>query len=303
MSLLAGTVVGQGTLNCGKYPTTIDGHGNTFCHRVALLPWFAGVPGAWETELRLGVTGEPVTFSLVSSLSLTAYTINLVLEDSDFGSTYFEAFDGLKLTKYGSHWTRILGRCADIGPCGVQSATGALLVATDGSSAAAVEAVSAFGVYTHVANGSVVSQSTAPLIFMDQAATRWSAVILETPRDLQSQSGATVTSFAVANLSADPQAVLVRVYDERGNLAGSAKTPVLDRGLGFNASDLVGGIYANTLSSVLGTNLPSNDCYKCQSSAVFRGTVVFEGENGGKIAPVVFRFDGSAMTTVPVRAE
>jgi hypothetical protein len=95
------------------------------------------------------------------------------------------------------------------------------------------------------------------------------------------------------------------VYDERGNLSASAKTPVLDQALGFSGSTevLVGGVYADTLSNVLGINLPIASCQGCSSAPVFRGIVVFEGEKGGLIAPVVFRFNGSALATVPVRAE
>jgi hypothetical protein len=303
LGLLAGTALGQGTLDCGKYPTASTSSG-TFCRRVGVLPWFAGIPGSWDTELRLGANGDNVSFSWVSSLSLTSFTTDLVVENNGV-LTSFEAESGINLDHYKSHWIRILGQCAPIGPCGLYNATGSMLVTADASSAAAFEGVSASGVYRYTSNGSVVSQTTAPVIFLDQATARWSAIILETPRDLQSQPDATITSFAVANLSPDPQAVLIRVYDERGNLSASAKTPVLDKATGFSGSTQtwVGGIYADTLSNVLGINLPASECSQCQSPSVFRGTVVFEGENGGLIAPVVFRFNGPAMTTVPVTAK
>jgi hypothetical protein len=170
----------------------------------------------------------------------------------------------------------------------------------DGPRAAAIEAVSAYAVYRYIVNGSVVAQTTAPVIFLDQATARWSAVVTETPRDQQSQPGATITSFAVANLSPDPQAVLIQVYDEFGQLSASVTTRELEGGAGDADS---GDVYADTLSHVLGINLLVSACYNCTSAPVFRGTVVFEGEKGGLIAPVVFRFNGPAMTTVPVRAE
>jgi hypothetical protein len=295
----------QGTLDCGKYSTVSTQQGPA-CRRVGILPWFVGIPGQWETELRFGAAGDTARFDFVSSLSLLYYDVNLLLEDSSFGSKVFEGLQGLPVPKYGSNWTRILGAChALAGRCPPESATGSMIVTAAAPSAAALDAVSAFAIYKYTSNDSVVSQATTPVIFLDQAAVRWSAIITETPRNTQSQPGATITSLAVANLSRDPQAVLVRVYDERGNLSASAKTSVLDQALGFSGSTevLVGGVYTDTLSNVLGINLPASPCTGCASPTVFRGTVVFEGEKGGMIAPVVFRFNGPALTTVPVRAE
>jgi len=264
-----------------------------------------GIPGAWETELRLGVAGDTVRFSFSSSLT-NGYSTNMVVEDSLWGLTTFESTDSLDLAKYGSHWDRILGLCEySAGQCPARGATGSMFVNADAPNAAALEGVSAFGVYRYISNGSVVSQTTAPVIFLDQAAVRWSAIITETPRDQQTLPGATITSFAVANLSPDPQAVLIRVYDESGNLYASAKTSVLR--LVFDSGD----IHAGTLSDILGIDLPPSLCptlvkgpgLPCAGPPVFRGAVVFEGEKGGPIAPVVFRFNGSAVATISVRSE
>jgi len=230
----------------------------------------------------------------------------MVVEDAQWGLTSFESLDSLDLPKYGSHWTRILGACdAAAGQCPLRGATGSMFVNADARNAAALEAVSAFGVYRYTSNGWVVSQAVAPVIFLDQGAVRWSSIVTETPRGQQIQPGATITSFAVANLSPDPQAVLIRVYDERGNVYASAKTSVLR--LVFDSGD----VHAGTLSEVLGIDLPPSLCptlvkgpgLPCAGPPVFRGTVVFEGEKGGQIAPVVFRFNGSEVTTVPVRSE
>jgi len=305
LTILAGTALAQATLDCGKYPTASP-HDGPVCRRTGILPWFVGIPGVWDTELEIGTVGDTVKISYVSSLSLLYYDVNLLLEDSGWGSKVFEALESLPLPRHGSNWTRILGAChALAGQCPPESATGSMIITADGSSAAALDGVSGFGVYRYTPDGSVVSQTTAPVIFLDQAAVRWSAIVTETPRDQQGRPGATITSFAVANLSRDPQAVLVRVYDERGNLSVSAKTPVLDQALGFSGSTevLVGGVYADTLSNVLGINLPVSPCTGCANPTVFRGTVDFEGEKGGLIAPVVFRFNGSAVTAVPVRAK
>jgi hypothetical protein len=303
LTFLAGTGFAQGTLDCGKYSTVSTDQG-TVCRRSGILPWFVGNPGVWDTELRLGAAASTVRFSFVSSLSLTYFDVNLVLEDSEFGSTIFESLNRLDLPRYGSHWTRILGVChALAGACPTESVTGAIEVPADAPSAAALDGVTAFGVYRYSSNGLVTSQATAPVLLLDQIGARWSALVLETPRDQQGRPGAEITSFAVANLSPDPQAVLIRVYDERGNLSASAKTAVLNQGSFSDSQVFAGGIYADTLANVLGINLPASSCSGCANPPVFRGTVVFEGEKSSPIAPVVFRFNGSAMTTVPVKAE
>lgn len=300
---LAGTLLGQGTSLCGKYSTILTATGPT-CQRVGILPWLVAIPGQWETELRLGVGGDTVRFSFFSSLSLTSNHMNLAVEDNEFGSTFFEGLSALELGGYKSHWTRILGQCGyDNGPCTPLSVAGSMIVSADGPNGAALDEISASAVYKYTSNGTVVSETAAPVIFRDQATVRWSAIVTETPLDQQSQPGATITSVAVANLSPDPQAVLIQIYDEQGNLAGSAKTPVLDQALGGSNEIFVGGIYADTLSNILAFDLPVSGCNNCASAPVFRGTVVLAGEKGGPIAPVVFRFNGAALTTVPVRAE
>ncbi len=289
---------------CGKYSTIFTATGPT-CHRVGVLPWLLGIPGVWETELRFGASGDTVRLKLVSSLSEVDSDANLLLEDSD-GLKMLELFDGLPVRAHGSYWTRIIGAChVRAGQCPPESLAASMVVSVDAPNAAALESASASAVYRYTPNGVVASETAAPFIFLDQAAARWSAIITETPRDLQSEPDSTITSFAVANLSPDPQAVLIRIYNEFGALSASSQTPVLGQALGFSGSTevLVGGVYAATLSSVLGIDLPASPCTGCASPTVFRGTVVFEGEKGGPIAPVVFRFNGSALTTVPVKAE
>jgi len=286
----------QATLDCGKYPTNTTSRG-TFCYRNGILPWFVGIPGQWETELRLGVGGDTVRFAYGLPSS---YDSNLMLEDSEGGSRFFEAIVELALYGRRSYWARVLG-FGDYdfvtGKYKPRDAAGSLDVSAEATTAAALDAVTALAVYKYAPNGSLVAQTTAPVVFLDQAAVRWSALITETPRDQQSQSGATVTSFAVAKLSPEPQAILIQVYDESGHLSASARTPELQGGIGS------GDVYADTLAHILGTSLPVSPCPLCAGPPVFRGTVVFEGEKGGLIAPVVFRFTGSAITSVPVKAE
>jgi len=294
LAFLGGTALAQGALDCGKF-TTVSTNIGPLCHRVGILPWFVGIPGVWETELRFGVGLDAIRFGYGLP---SAYFTNLVAEDSERGLRAFEGISDLDLRKtHASYTSRILGFSDASGGFKARTATGSLGMTADGPRAAALEAVSAYAVYKYIVNGSVVAQTTAPVVFLDQATARWSAVVTETPRDQQGQPGATITSFAVANLSPDPQSVLIQVYDEFGQLSASVKTRALEGG-----SD-AGDVYADTLSHVLGINLLVSACFNCTSAPVFRGTVLFEVEKGGPIAPVVFRFNGSSVTTVPVRAE
>jgi hypothetical protein len=296
LAFLAGTALAQGSPDCGKF-ATISTNIGPLCHRVGILPWFVGIPGVWETELRFGVGLDAIRFGYGLP---SAYFTNLVAEDSERGLRAFEGISDLDLRKtHASYTSRILG-FSDNALSKPRKATGSLGMTADGPRAAALEAVSAYAVYRYIVDGSVVAQTTAPVIFLDQATARWSAIVTDTPRDQQTQPGATITSFAVANLSPDPQSVLIEVYDEFGQLSASVKTRELESGAGGADS---GDVYADTLSHVLGINLPVSACHNCTSAPVFRGTVVFQGEQGGPIAPVVFRFNGPAMTTVPVRAE
>jgi hypothetical protein len=207
---------------------------------------------------------------------------------------------GATVLAHASYLTTIVGfadRNPFTGNWDFRNGVGSLFLSADAQRAVALDSISAFVVYKYISNGSVVSQTTAPVIFLDQAAVRWSAIVEETPRDQQSQPGATIITFAVVNLSPDPQAVVLQIYDKAGHLSASARTPELRGGIGS------GDVYASTLSDTLGINLPILEGDRAAKVPVFQGTVVFEGDKGGLIAPVVFRFNGPAVTTVPLRTE
>jgi hypothetical protein len=176
-------------------------------------------------------------------------------------------------------------------------------VTIDGPNAAALDG--AYVRATHKllrSDGSVAGIADAPVIFRDQASNRWRAPVTETPLSQQGQPGATVMSFAVANLSVTPQAVIVKVFDALGNLAGSARTPALagayQPGPPYDGEGSVGGVHAVTLSGLLGIELGASP-----GGTVFRGTVTFEGETGGKIAPLVVQMNWPSITSVPTRPE
>jgi len=291
LACLAGNVLAQGSLDCGKYSTESTNAGTT-CHRVGIVPWFLGINDVWETELRLGVGLDAVRFGFGLPSS---YNTNLLMRPYQIA----EAISQLDVMAHASYLTTIVG-FADLNRntfgWDFRNGVGSLTLSADAQRAVALDSISASVVYKYMSKGSVVSETTAPIIFLDQASVRWSAIITETPRDQQSQPDSTITSFAVANLSPDPQAVVIQVYDEAGHLSASGKTTEL------GGSDS-GDVYANTLANTLGINLPAIVHGLPATAPVFRGTIVFEGEKNGLIAPVVFRFNGSAVTSVPVRAE
>ena len=284
---------------CGKYPTV-----DTYCRRIGVLPWYGGIPGQWETDLELNPGSNPIQFGYITSLAYSYDGIghNLLLQDYR-GS--FNAGSVYDLTG-GTYSARILAGVNCYGQvlgCQTVGSLGSLGVTIDGSNAAALEGVQIRETYKLLArDGSVAGQTDVPVIFRDQASARWSADLIETPLSQQTHAGATVTALAVANLSLSPQAVIVKVFDQSGNLVASAKTPVLSGapslGASFDDVAAVGGVYAAALSNLLGIDLAPSP-----GSANFQGTVTFEGEAGGKIAPEVIRGSWPPIASVSVTPE
>jgi len=283
---------------CGKYQT-VEG----YCRRVAILPWYAAVLDQWETDLDLSSSFSTVRFGYSMSTAFTYDGVghNMLLEASDrLGRSIAEAVNGIQ----GAYSARILGGedCTQ-GNCQAVPSLGSLVFNIDGPNAAALD--SAFVRATHkllASDGSVLGQANAPVVFRDQASSKWSAAITDTPLSKQAQPDATVVSFAVANLAAEAQVVNVKVFDGSGKLVGSAVTPVLtgspSLGPPYNAADGVGGVYAVTLSGLLGADLVPS-----AGDTMFRGTVTFEGAAGGKIAPLIVQMNWPSITSIPANPE
>jgi hypothetical protein len=259
--------------------------------------------GQWETDLDLSSSFSTVRFGYIMSTAFTYDGVghNMLLEASDrVGRFIAEAVNGIR----GAYSARILGGedCGQ-GNCQAVPSLGSLMFTIDGPNAAALD--SEFVRATHkllASDGSVLGQANAPVVFRDQASSKWSAAITDTPRSKQAQPDATVVSFAVANLAAEAQVVNVKVFDGSGKLVGSAVTPVLtgspSLGPPYNAADAVGGVYAVTLSGLLGTDLVPS-----AGDTVFRGTVTFEGAAGGKIAPLIVQMNWPSITSIPANPE
>ena len=89
--------------------------------------------------------------------------------------------------------------------------------------------------------------------------------------------------FAVANLSPLAQAVAVEVFTESGQIIAFHEntSPGPTGSLGDMGS--VEGVHASYLAELSGINLAG------VGGADFHGTLVFRGDKGGLIAPVVFQ--------------
>jgi len=277
---------------CGGYGTTRQG-----CRRVAVLAWYTAQPGVWETELRVDAgSASGVKFSYLPAFALAYDGIghNLLMNDDERGEFIAEEVDGIRLGGRRSYRSTVLGSTScQRGACTLDYgvSTGSLLLIFDGPDAAALENTSADVVNRHFAsNGTLDSQVAAPAVFLDQASNEWRASITEIPDT--PVSGGSHTMFAVANLSSVDQAVRVEVFNKSGELIASGITPVLAGATGY-LGDMgsVGGVHANLLASLPGINLPRGPV---------QGRLVFKGDAGGPIAPVVFQANGSLMISPPV---
>ena len=266
---------------CGKYATV-----NGLCRRIAILPWYAAVPGQWETDLELATgTADTLKFQYETNTGRA-----LVVQDNVQGRAFAEKFN-VQMKSDDSYTARILAETSCLSNCPLTASLGSLLITIDGPNAAALDNAHVRATHVLLAGG----QADAPVIFRDQASNRWKA-------DVTEQAGSILTSFAVANIGPAPQAVIVKVFDDSGRLAATAKTPVLygatTLGSPFEDSDGVGAVYAATLSNLLGLNLAP-----ASGNTAFRGTVTFEGELGGKIAPLLVRMTGGSIASVPAMPE
>ena len=291
---------------CGKYPT-VDG----YCRKIGILPWYAAIPGQWETDLDLSAGSGGARFGYIMSAAFTYDGIghNLLIEDTSFHGSSGSPFNAESVfaldVKNGTYSARILAGvdCDGELGCHTVASLGSLVITIDGANANALDSTSIRATHKLLgSDGATAGQADAPVILRDQASNMWIAPVTETPLSEQTQPGAAVMSFAVANLSAEAQAVTVKVFDASGHLVGSATTPVLigasSLGAPFEQADGVGGVYAATLSGLLGIELVPS-----AGDAVFHGTVTFEGAAGGKIAPLVVQMNWPSITSIRAKPE
>jgi hypothetical protein len=222
-----------------------------------------------------------VKFSYLPAFALVV-GCNLLMTDDERGVFIADEVDGIRLGDRHSYRSTIMGI---VGCQTAATSDRSLLLIFEGPNAAALDNASADAVGRHFASdGTLDSQVAAPAVFLDQASNEWSASITESPDT--PLSGGSKTMFAVTNLSSFDQAVRVELFNKSGELIASASTPVL---AGGNVSD-IGAVHANFLASLPGINPPP----------AVQGRLVFKGDRGGPIAPLVFQANGSLMISPPV---
>jgi hypothetical protein len=303
VGLLAGSAeISLAQSNCGNYSATQQA-----CRRVAVLPWFVGQAGVWETEFIANAgSGDGIELAYAPAFALIydGCLGHLVVQDPFRGFTT-ELVDHITLLRRQAYRAKILGTVSRGRPsgrtCASDSGTGSLLLIFEAPNGAALENASATAIYRHFASGSSVDlQTTAPVIFLDQASSEWSASIVESPRSPSTPAAASRAMFAVANLSSLDQAVVIEVFNESGQTVVLGKTPVLAGATAGWLDDIgivgggVGGVYSNYLGLLPGIDLSGFE------GADFHGTLVLRGDKGGLIAPIVIQANGSLLMSSPV---
>src|SRR5262245_41900471 len=303
--LLAGSAeISLAQSNCGNYSATQQA-----CRRVAVFPWFVGQAGVWETEFIANAgSGDGIKLAYTPAFALIydGCLGHLVVQDPFWGYITTELVDHIPLLRRQAYRAKILGTVSRGGrsenrTCTSDSGTGSLLLIFEAPNGAALENASATAIYRHSASDSSLDlQVTAPVIFLDQASSEWSASIVESPRTPSTSAAASRAMFAVANLSPLDQAVVIEVFNEFGQTVVLDKTPVLAGATAGNLDDIrivgggVGGVYSNYLGLLPGI-------YRSGvGGADFHGTLGLRGDKGGLIAPIVIQANGSLLMSSPV---
>ena len=138
--------------------------------------------------------------------------------------------------------------------------------------------------------GKYNTQLAVPPIFNDQATSTWIASFSETPTDKKASSpNSNDCSFAVANLSAQPQSVTVSLYNQSGALIAQKTTPILTAGV-------PGGVYGTDFGTFFGLTSSA----LTSPTGTIDGTVQFASSAGLPIAPLVIRLAGNSISTFEV---
>ena len=301
LSLWAGHLLAQ---NCGTYTIV----GNT-CERYATFPWYATGQG-WQSQVSFqlspSATGAAnVQFGLGAgqNLGLASGAPNTAFRGSLGGTQSIYTSPQFALSANGSTRLDMLNAATCVGSNCVDNpllAIGTAWVKITAADAKTLDAASLQLIYlASIPKGDPISwQVAVPPIFNDQASPRWITTFSETPAD---QKAASVNSnnmaFAVANLSAQAQAVTISVYDLFGNLIMQKATPTL--GAGTQAGEQVkpGDVYADTFANFFGLTLNSlGNSATTLASAIgtIDGTILFEGSGQKPIAPLVVRSAGKS---------
>jgi hypothetical protein len=307
---------------CGNY---YQSDAPNQCARLGVFPWMVVQSGAWSVEMRAGTKSTAAVAVDIAGINGPIPPPEYSIYGRDDYPPYFawlgEPNNGPVALAYPwtySTWNfdgqwaslRAPERIRIVSNASCTSSTTTLLASctklpdalagqlsiyfrTTTGNPSDLDKVSAKIIQTlYATDGSVVTQYSIPVIFVDQATSKWSAPIVETPLSQQRDNpAATRTAFAVGDAvlfggSGPPggpsQRIRISIYDEDGFIVASKMDPP----------------QAAMLSEFLGFDLPTS-----AGSTEFRGTIVFEGMSGYKIAPTVLRANWPAIASVPVKAE
>jgi hypothetical protein len=147
-------------------------------------------------------------------------------------------------------------------------------------------------------------QVAVPPVFNDLASAKWMTSFSETAVDQKSAAvNSNDSSFAVTNLSAQPQTVMVSLYDQAGNLIIQKATPQLAAGIQNGSQVIPGGVYGDDLGNFFGLTtamLTQDQAALAALTGTIDGTIRFEASNGQPIAPLMVRIAGNSVTSLLV---
>jgi hypothetical protein len=293
--------------DCGKYTLhEWPFNGGYSCQRYATYPWFAAQTNLWTTQISIANGSQ--TAGVQFEIGLGEYANTKLI----WGGNWINTISSLVAISLGPNGSDLLtytkmGVCSVVNgaiSCGTNDdlAYGTMFVRISAPNVKALEEASSQLVFFHYTDGLADWQAPVEMVYNDQASPKWSATFTETPVGLKGGNvQSNNSSFAVTNLSDQPQSVLVSVYDTRGKLVASASTPVLQpssRDMVHNEEIYAGGVYAAVLSDFFGNTI----LVDAAGMEYFRGTIIFEGSANGNIVPIVLRAVGASMSPMFVKA-
>jgi hypothetical protein len=280
--------------DCGSYTLAMLADGTFACERYAAFPWFAAGQG-WSTQVSMFTTPVPgqlrgVQFQIGLGPGGSVKAVYGGLAGS-YGNLTFVQPPVLA----GSSARLDILSAAFAAP---DLAVGPLWVQMDAPDVQTLEAGNLQLIFLFAdSTGKYNTQLAVPPIFNDQAAPTWITSFSETPVDKKATAAnSNDCSFAVANLSAQPQSVTVSLYDQSGSLLTQQTTPVLAAGIQDGAQVIPGGVYGIDFGTFFGLT----SSVLTSPTGTIDGTVRFVSSAGLSIAPLVIRLAGNSISTFQV---
>jgi hypothetical protein len=272
--------------DCGTYTLVTIADGTFACERYAAFPWFAAGQG-WSTQISMFTApesgqqrGVQFQIGLGPGASVQAVEGGLAGNSGTFSFVQPPVLAGssARLDILSALDTTVL-------------AYGPLSVQLDAPDVQTLEAANLQLIFLFAdSTGKYNTQLAVPPIFNDQATSSWISSFSETPIDRKAASAnSNDCSFAVANLSAQPQSVTVSLYNQSGILIAQNTTPLLTAGI-------PGGVYGIDFGTFFGLTSSA----LTSPTGTIDGTVQFASSAGLPIAPLVIRQAGNSVSTFQV---